>query len=62
MFQPTYGTFGCPCCANETHFFHLNSLLRRQLKSAEDDVQSLVASCVSLRQRAAKLERGNEYS
>ena len=28
MFQPTYGTFGCPCCANENHFWHYNHLLR----------------------------------
>ena len=29
MFQPTYGTFGCSCCANENHFWHYNHLLRQ---------------------------------
>jgi len=29
MFTPTYGTFGCPCCANESHFNHFNHLLRQ---------------------------------
>ena len=29
MFRPTYGTFGCSCCANESHFWHFNHLLRR---------------------------------
>ena len=29
MFKPTYGSFGCACCANETHFHHYNGLLRR---------------------------------
>jgi hypothetical protein len=29
MFVPTYGTFGCSCCANETTFNQYNELLRR---------------------------------
>jgi hypothetical protein len=30
MFKPTYGTFGCPCCAIEAHFWHYNHLLRQR--------------------------------
>ena len=30
MFKPTYGTFGCPCCAIEEHFWHYNNLLRQR--------------------------------
>ena len=30
MFQPTYGTFGCACCAVEAHFWHYNHLLRNR--------------------------------
>ena len=30
MFKPTYGTFGCPCCATEAHFWHYNNLLRQR--------------------------------
>ena len=32
MFTPTYGSFGCPCCANESHFTHYNYLLRSAAK------------------------------
>lgn len=28
IFKPTYGTFGCSCCAKEADFYHMNNLLR----------------------------------
>ena len=37
MFTPTYGQFGCPCCANESHFHHYNHLLRQ---AASPDVSA----------------------
>jgi hypothetical protein len=30
MFKPTYGTFGCACCASEADFWHYNHLLRQR--------------------------------
>lgn len=41
MFTPTYGNFGCSCCANESHFRHFNHLLRQaarpEVASAYDE-------------------------
>jgi len=40
MFKPTYGTFGCACCANESHFFHFNNLLRRQAVHVHQGIEA----------------------
>ena len=34
MFAPTYGTFGCACCAKEAQFWHYNDLLRGGVRAA----------------------------
>mmetsp|Transcript_18230 Transcript_18230/g.58248 ORF Transcript_18230/g.58248 Transcript_18230/m.58248 type:complete len:232 (+) Transcript_18230:861-1556(+) len=63
MFQPTYGTFGCPCCANESHFYHYNHLLRQAAKPENAAVYYSAAS-LSTRQAApaAAANRGGTAS